>query len=471
MDALVLTGEPLPLAGGVTTGAGLRAWGLCQGLRCAGLDAWVATRREALAGDVDEEAAKREHVLLWSPETVASQIEHWNPACVVSQHWGLLSEVPPIERPLAIDLAGPHLLERKLWGAENWAEHLEEKLAALRRADFVVCSGERQRLYFLNHIAMAGFEVESDPLPVIPFSVNPDLPTPDPTPGDLVYGGMFLPWQDPRVGLETTVRTLEKEGSGHLHFWGGPHPRLDVSRGRFEDLLKTLENSERVTCHSLSGFDAYCHELTKCAAALDVMARNPERELAYATRTVLYLWAGLPVIHGDFDELAPLIAAADAGWIVRPDDAVGIQAAVREVIHQPELAAERGRNAQRLVRERLTWDKTIEPLAAWCREPVRREGKLALSLQFESKDREIRSLRAECDQLQSEVDTIRGKLSWRVAQGLLALHWLWAVLIWLTMLPICIVLGIVHQVADLLPRRSDAREFPPPPKPNSRNDA
>ncbi len=463
MDVLVLTGEPLPLPGQVTTGAGLRAWGLMRGLRCAGLDAKVATRRLAMPG-VEEEPARAHHTLLWEPATIAEQVERWRPGCIVAQHWGLLRDVPPLAQPLAIDLAGPHLLERRLWGAENWAEHLEEKLAALRRADFVVCSGERQRLYFLNHVALAGFPVTSELLPVIPFSVSPALPEQSHAADQFVYGGMFLPWQDPRLAIDTLLDVMECGQRGHLHFWGGPHPRLDVSRGRFDALLARLAGSPRVSVHGLTACDAYVDAIGRCGVALDVMARNPERELAFATRTVLYLWAGLPVIHGDGDELAPLIAEWGAGWVVDASDRNAIERAIREALDQPEEVARRGIQAQALVRARLTWDKTIEPLAVWCRSPRRRDGKLEISLAFESKDREITRLTHELREVRSELDTLRGKLSWQIADRLLSLRWLWAGVVWLALLPACLLLGLLIAIAEWLPGDRDAREFPSPPR-------
>jgi glycosyltransferase involved in cell wall biosynthesis len=462
VDALILTTEPLPLPGGVTTGAGLRAWGLAEGLRSAGLDAWIATRAVAMP-NLDKTEAQRHRVLLWEPDTVASLTEEHDPACIVSQHWGLLADVPPLARPLAIDLAGPHLLERRLWGAEDWAGELEQKLAALRRADFVVCSGERQRLYFFNHLAMAGFELDANSLPVIPFSVSPELPEPQSAPDQFAYGGMFLPWQDPRTALEAVVETLEAEKRGRLHVWGGPHPRLDQSRGRFEALMDRLEASDRVETHTLTAFDDYVAALSRMGVAVDVMARNPERELAFTTRTVVYLWAGLPVIHADHDELGPIIAAANAGWVLRADDTDSLRGIVREILASPDQVAERAANAQRLVRENLTWDKTIEPLAAWCREPKLRDNRLSVSLAFETKDRELARLEAENRRLDAELATLRGKLSVRVAQGLVSLRWLWAPLVWLALMPLCLALGLVAAVIDLLPPRRDAVRFPPPP--------
>jgi hypothetical protein len=107
--------------------------------------------------------------------------------------------------------------------------------------------------------------------------------------------------------------------------------------------------------------------------AIDLMARNPERELAFTTRTVEYLWCGLPVIYNDYAELSRYIREYRAGWTIDPSDRAALQAAVSEAFEQPERVREYGRNAQRLVRERLTWDRTIEPLDGICRNPARRE--------------------------------------------------------------------------------------------------
>lgn len=219
-----------------------------------------------------------------------------------------------------------------------------------------------------------------------------------------------------------------------------------------------------MSVHGLTACDAYVDAIGRCGVALDVMARNPERELAFATRTVLYLWAGLPVIHGDGDELAPLIAEWGAGWVVDASDRNAIERAIREALDQPEEVARRGIQAQALVRARLTWDKTIEPLAVWCRSPRRRDGKLEISLAFESKDREITRLTHELREVRSELDTLRGKLSWQIADRLLSLRWLWAGVVWLALLPACLLLGLLIAIAEWLPGDRDAREFPSPPR-------
>jgi hypothetical protein len=108
------------------------------------------------------------------------------------------------------------------------------------------------------------------------------------------------------------------------------------------------------------------------SVAFDLMAPNPERELAFTTRTVEYLWCGLPVIYNNYAELAEYISAYDAGWIVDACDSEAIRNVVEEVLDAPAAVAERGRNARRLIRERLNWTTAIAPLDQFCRDPRRR---------------------------------------------------------------------------------------------------
>ena len=68
--------------------------------------------------------------------------------------------------------------------------------------------------------------------------------------------------------------------------------------------------------------------IRRAHVAMDLMRRNPERELAFASRTVHYLWCGLPVIHSRILEVAALIEEYEAGWMVDPEDAAGIRAMV-----------------------------------------------------------------------------------------------------------------------------------------------
>jgi len=417
MKILVLTTEPLPFPGLVTTGAGLRAWGLARGLESAGLSVEVAMPEEHLDGLDPERRAELEPHCFARPR-VGAFVRRRSPDAIVMQHWGLMRELGVVDCPLAIDLAGPHLLERRFWGSRSPEADRAEKIAALRQADFVVCSGRSQRLYFLPFLDQAGFDFGDPALcPVIPFSADPNPPPEaERDPACFVYGGMFLPWQNPALPLTTLLDTIDAVGRGRLRFFGGAHPSLDVSQGKFDALIARLSRHPAVEMCGLRPFDALVGEYVRAGAAVDLMERNAERELAFPTRTVIYMWCGLPVIHSDYTDLAPLIERYDAGWALDPADAARLRETVEAVLREPELALAKGRNARRLVAERLTWEKTIGPLAAWCRQPHLREEKHAAAMREEARERRLREVEDEVAAVRRERDMLRGKWIVRLSQ-------------------------------------------------------
>jgi glycosyltransferase involved in cell wall biosynthesis len=377
---LLLTTEPLPLPGLPATGAGLRAWSLGFGLRSAGLrDVTMAFAADAVRGkDVPLDTIPG--VTTFERANLDDFIAAQSPDAVVFQHWGLYRELKrPLRCPVAMDLAGPHLLERRLWGSRDPQADLKEKLTALSQVDHVVCSGQFQRHYFLPFLIQAGHDPRANLCPVIPFSVSPDLPEPakDRDHATFLFAGMFLPWQDPEATLRTVVKVLEERKRGKLVFIGGPHPSGDVSGGRFGALQDFLAASPVVERASVMPFDALIGKLRNCGVAIDLMPRNAERELAFPTRTMVYLWAGVPVIHNDYDELADPIRLSKAGWTFDPSDLGGVEKLVNRLLGHREDVERRSENAQKLVRDVYTWDRTIEPLATWCRDPKVREDKRA----------------------------------------------------------------------------------------------
>lgn len=424
---LALTTEPIPLAGMPATGAGLRAWGLAQGLRGAGLDVslWIPANAWANYPQYDSAFRSGERpdwIGSFDRTTLNDAVREFAPDAIVLQHWGLAREMGPVKCPLAIDLAGPHLLERKLWGSSDPEADLMEKIEALRRADFLTASGERQRLYFMAFAQMAGWPADqARPLPVIPFAMKA---APEPPPirnGRFIYGGYFLPWQDPSTVLEAALRAMDAAGRGELLFIGGMHPQNDVSRGSFATLTERLSAHPRVRMIEPMPFDRYQALLAEGGVALDCMAPNAERELAFTTRTVVYLAAGLPVVHHDYSETGALIAETGAGWACAPDDAEGLENLLGGILHGEQDLAGRASAALRLVNERLDWDATIRPLADFCRDPRRREGRDGAGLDAERLQNGLSKAQNERDALRAELATLHGK-RW-VRWGLCLTSW------------------------------------------------
>lgn len=373
---LVVSGDVLPLPGYPTTGAGLRAWGIGQGLESCGHEIVFSMPAVYVDGRADVPASIKDNA--WDIGRVMRIVRRVQPDVVVFCHWPSVQIPAKLDLPTVLDFHGPHLLEREIQGYSQRGANINEKITAMRKADFFTCAGERQRLYFLSWLLAAGIEVSSDVIASIPVSLSPELPArqPDGAEPTFVYGGVFLPWQDPFNALDVIMDTLAARERGTLRFFGGRHPGYADQIGnleRFDALESRLRHHPRVRVEGMVQHADLIRAYRRADVALDVMGCNPERELAFTTRTVEYLWCGLPVIYHDYAELSDYIREYDAGWLVDPDDASGIRCAVEQVLDEPAEVVRRGQNAQRLVRECLTWDRTIEPLDAFCRSPWQQE--------------------------------------------------------------------------------------------------
>jgi glycosyltransferase involved in cell wall biosynthesis len=355
--------------------------------------------------------------LLYTEDEFFTTVEHAPADVIVVQHWPRVARLAPLDRPLALDLHGPLMIESAFQRRSDVdvADMARIKLDAFRRADFVSCAGEHQRRYFLPWIMLAGLDVTTASVEVIPVSFPPDTPEHEPASGEVtfVYGGMFLPWQDPSVGLSALVSVIESEASGHLEFFGGPHPMFAMDIGVLASLEERLRDSDRVTVHGLRPRDELLETYERAHVALDLMRRNNERDLAFTTRTVEYLWCGLPVVYGDYGELAPYIREYDAGWAVPPDDEAVVTATLRDIVRNPDEVKRRSANAQRVVRERLNWERTIEPLDRFCQDPVqaRRDSDGVLLVD-----------RRTSDALGAELEAIKGSRSYRALEPLRRLY-------------------------------------------------
>jgi glycosyltransferase involved in cell wall biosynthesis len=380
---LVLATEIVPLPGLPTNGGGLRGWTLARGLESAGLDVALAFPREpldALAPALDRGvvAAAMPQTFPWADPGAA--IREHAPDVVVCCSWFLAARLGPCPVPLAVDLAGPILLEFLYQDRAKAREFAASKPRGLALADFVTCAGERQRAYFYPWLTLAGFEPDdlATRVAVVPISVAPDPAAPIAAPGNaepsILCAGVALPWQDPLVPLRATLETLERRGRGTLDLFLYAHP--EHSRGvRWLDRVReeaTRRPRLRLHPERQRPYAELLGEYRRADLAFDLFARNPEREIAVNTRTVDYLACGLPPLYNDYAELAGPIARYDAGFVVDPADADAVGAAVGAALDDPAGLAARRANARRLADERLTWDRTVAPLAAWCAQGGRR---------------------------------------------------------------------------------------------------
>ena len=372
------------------TGDGLRAWQIYQGLKLQGFDVGLSLYKgvydkfhEYLTDDFGRLSFDLR------PKSQDQVIELFQPDVIIVTHWPakLFGQT---DIPVVIDFHGPHMLERYFQRFDSIDNNLHNKILRIKDADFFTCAGEYQKYYFFSVLLRAGITniVNERLICSIPISLDPCLPNIDyqkkaVLPIRFIYGGMFLPWQNPFGSLKTSMERFNKDNKGVLEIFGGKHPVYPIDTSLFDRFLEESKNNLALRVKGLIPRNDLIEEYKTAHVALDLMSWNLERELAFTTRTIEYLWAGLPVIYNNFSEISEYIKKYNAGWCIDPEDPNELAAILNEILADPHQLIELSMNAQKLVRECFTWDKTIGPLKDFCSNPKKRDR--SMDVYFEHK--------------------------------------------------------------------------------------
>ncbi len=371
------------------TGDGLRAWQIYQGLKSEGFEVGLSLDnrvykkfREYLSDDLgrlsfDVTSKGQERV-----------IELFQPDAIIVTHWpGIFFNGSDI--PVALDFHGPHLLERSFQGFGTIESNLQEKLHKIREADFFTCAGEYQKYYFSSMLLRAGITeaINGRLIRSIPISLDPNLPIIDYNKKSynrmrFIYSGIYLPWQNPFGSFTAFIERFSEDDARLLDIFGGKHPVYQMNSETFDKFVKESDGNPSVRFRGLISRDELIEEYKSAHVALDLMSWNLERELAFTTRTIEYLWSGLPVIYNNFSEISEYIKKYNAGWCIDPDDPDELKAVFDEIVNYPHNLVELSMNAQKLVRECFTWDKTIGPLKEFCKNPKKRDRSMDVTIDF-----------------------------------------------------------------------------------------
>ncbi|MBW4446674.1 MAG: glycosyltransferase [Spirirestis rafaelensis WJT71-NPBG6] len=418
---LIISPDLLPYPGLPTVGSGLRAWGLGQGLKSRGHEVIFSIPLAALKA-FENVVAPEVLNNAWDHSRMIDTINKVQPDIILVCGWANMPYFPQYlsHIPVIIDQHGPHILERQFQGHGERESNAQEKSRALQKADFFTCAGDKQLIYFQSWLEQAGWteQERQERSAAMPISLSPNLPERSPQDElSFVYGGVFLPWQDPSLSLSVLIDIMEQRNAGKLYLFGGKHPWLSIDTGIFDTLLAQLQKSSHVIAPGTVPHNELIAKYTSAHVAIDLMKRNSERELAFTTRTVEYLWCGLPVIYNDYAELSDYIREYDAGWIVDPEDTEAIAAVINEIFDHPEIVAEKSQNAQRLVREKLNWEKTIDSIDQFVRHPSMRYRPLLNPPTVPVVIEKLRTAPVEIEKLQARLRGMNSSKFWQLRQA------------------------------------------------------
>jgi glycosyltransferase involved in cell wall biosynthesis len=265
----------------------------------------------------------------------------------------------------------------------------------MKVADFTVCASERQRDYWLGRFCSLGRldprMCRFDPtlrklIDVAPFGLADGKPIhrkaaikgvidgigiEDKV---LLWTGGIWDWFDPLTVIKAVARCHEDLPQLRLFFMGmkSPNPQVPLMPMAIEaqKLAKDLGLLNKAVFFNDTwiNYDERANYLLEADAAVSAHFDTIETRFSFRTRILDNLWANLPVLTTGGDQLAELISNHRAGIAIDYNDVDGWTDAIKKVVTDRAFNESCRAESQKLA-QKFTWEKSAEPLLAYCRQP------------------------------------------------------------------------------------------------------
>jgi glycosyltransferase involved in cell wall biosynthesis len=311
-------------------------------------------------------------------------------------------QLTDLDCALVMDLYDPYPAERLVLAAGRPPEEqrtlharlLDEMRGQAQAGDFYLAASERQRAWWLGVLAAYGrvntATYGDDPslrslIDVVPYGCHAEPPQatrpafkgimPGMETGDrvLLWGGGLWDWLDPLTLLRALKRIVVERPGVKALFPGTRHPNPLVAdmamRQRALDLATELGLLDR---HAFFG-DWVPHAdwpnyLVEADVGVSLHFDSLETDLAFRTRILDYVWAGLPMVVTRGESAGEMAVARGLGLSVPPGDDQAVAQAIVRLLDEP--AGSRGAAFAR-ARGDLAWERAASPLLAFCQAPRR----------------------------------------------------------------------------------------------------
>jgi GT2 family glycosyltransferase/glycosyltransferase involved in cell wall biosynthesis len=267
--------------------------------------------------------------------------------------------------------------------------------AQLERGDFFLCASERQRHFWLGHLAALGRLTprlyDADPttqslLAVVPFGLSAEPPARTgpglraqvdgitETDHVVLWAGGVYSWFDPLTLVNAIDRLRQRQADVRLVFLGMKHPNPEVAE--MDIGARTRQLADRL---GMTGKHVFFNEhwvpyserqnwLLDADCGVTTHFEHVETTFAFRTRVLDYLWAGLPIVTTDGDAFADLVRQERLGVVVPAEDEEALADALERAMYDTEFAAA-CKERIAAVAQRYAWPKALEPLVEYCRNP------------------------------------------------------------------------------------------------------
>jgi glycosyltransferase involved in cell wall biosynthesis len=320
-----------------------------------------------------------------------------------------LPEIATSDRVLIVDGYDPLLAE---WLAlqsqadatlrqNGWQQRMIELTQQCLIGDFYICASERQRDWWLGLLEANGrinpLTHAADPslrrlIDVAPYGLPGTLPPPthpvikgvwpgiDPAAKLILWGGGLWPWLDPVTAIQAVGKVWQTRRDVKLVFPGTRHPNPQMSGMATQNeqayqAADTLGLRDRaIFFGDWVAYGDWPTVLQESALALTLHYDTLETRLAFRSRVLEYIGAGLPIIATCGDATSELVTHYQLGTVVDYQDVDGVAAAIQHWLDQPP-ASYQANFAQ--AQADLTWERVLEPLIRFCQAPQRAPDRVA----------------------------------------------------------------------------------------------
>ena len=299
--------------------------------------------------------------------------------------------------PLVVDGYDPHTVETlALFDGTPQQDALHRKREEILRlqcilGDFFLCASERQRDWWLGLLEAAGrinsHTYRDDPslrrlVDLVPFGLRstplrhtqailrgvwPGIGQDDQI---ILWGGGLWQWMDPLSAVRAMSLVCRKRQDARLVFPGTRHPNPAIPDMQVQSEARELAESMGLVHRVVFFGDWVAYEqwpnvLAESTVALSLHLDSVETRLAFRSRVLDYVWAGLPIVATRGDATSELVLHHGLGQVVGYQDVDAIGAALLQLLESPasySAAFARARDA-------LTWERAAQPLVEFCRAP------------------------------------------------------------------------------------------------------
>ncbi len=332
----------------------------------------------------------------WS--TLVREAERANAILLCGDVLVWFPELEEIGVPLIVDGYDPHPIETLALFAgspEQWDRHRRSERilrAQCRAGDFFICASERQRDWWLGLLEAGGrinpHTYDEDPslrklIDVVPYGL-PSAPPhhnqqvlkgmwPGIAPEDkvLLWGGGLWQWLDPLTAVRAMALIHERRDDVRLVFPGTRHPNPAVPDMPIrEDTVRLAEELGLLNEHVFFGdwvpYEDWPCYLLEADVGLSLHFDTLEARLAFRSRVLDYVWAGLPMVVTEGDALSQQVGRLGLGEVIGYRNEQELATAVLRLLDKPRSGFDRPfAEAQ----PGFTWECAVGPLVEFCTNP------------------------------------------------------------------------------------------------------